>query len=297
MRDIYCKGNMPYRKGLVEMDEIRIRELEIYAYHGVYPEENQKGQKFFVNTTLYTDTRKAGRQDELQLSTNYGEVCIFIQRYMTERVCKLLETVAEGMAEAILLEFPLVQKLDLEIRKPEAPISIPFSSVSVKITRGWHNAFIAFGSNMGDRDAYIQQALDSLKNHSQCKILRVSSILRTTPYGGQAEGEFLNGVLQIQTLLSPEELLELLHDIEEKAGRERTVHWGSRTLDLDILFYDDLILSTDILTIPHVDMENRDFVLQPLCEIAPYFRHPINQQTVQQMLRTLTEHHVIDTTG
>ena len=275
------------------MDQIRIRELEVYAYHGVYPEENKKGQNFYINATLYTDTRKAGKQDDLNLSTNYGEVCTFIQKYMTDRVYKLLETVAEGMAEAILLQFPLIQQLDLEIRKPEAPIPFPFSSVSVKITRGWHNVFVAFGSNMGDRDAYIQQALELLKNHPQCKMIKISSILRTTPYGGQADGEFLNGVLQMKTLLSPEELLELLHSIEAEAGRERKIHWGSRTLDLDILFYDDLCMSTDILTIPHIDMQNRDFVLQPLCEIAPYFRHPITHQTIRQMLEALTERHVI----
>lgn len=275
------------------MDQIRIRELEVYAFHGVYPEENEKGQRFYINATLYTDTRKAGKQDDLHLSTNYGELCTFMHQYMTERVCKLLETVAEGMAEAILLRFSGIHQLDLEIRKPEAPIPIPFSSVSVKITRGWHTVYIAVGSNMGDRDGYINQAIEALKGHPQCRHVRVSQILRTTPYGGQAEGEFLNGVLQMHTLLSPEELLELLHEIEAKAGRERKVHWGSRTLDLDILLYDDLCMSTQTLTIPHVDMQNRDFVLQPLCELAPYLRHPITHQTIQQMLRALVEHHVV----
>lgn len=275
------------------MDQIRIRDLEIYAYHGVYPEENEKGQRFYVNATLYTNTREAGKQDYLELSTNYGEVCMLIHQYMTERVCKLLEAVAEGMAEEILLHFPRVCRLELEIRKPEAPISLPFSSVSVKITRGWHNTFIAFGSNMGDRDAYIANAIASLKQHPLCRSWKVSSILRTVPYGGQAEGEFLNGVLQMETLLAPEELLQLLHDIEAKAGRERSIHWGSRTLDLDILFYDDLIMSSQTLTIPHIDMQNRDFVLKPLCEIAPYFPHPITHRTVQQMYDALKEHYVL----
>ncbi|MDD2973409.1 MAG: 2-amino-4-hydroxy-6-hydroxymethyldihydropteridine diphosphokinase [Lachnospiraceae bacterium] len=275
------------------MDQIRIDNLEVYAHHGVYPEENRKGQKFYVNAVLYTDTRKAGQQDDLELSTNYGEVCLFIQDYMTERVCKLLETVAEGLAEAILLQFPKIRKLDLEIRKPNAPIPLPFTSVSIKITRGWHKVFIAFGSNMGDRDTYIANALQSIAEHPLCRTEKVSSVLRTTPYGGQAEGEFLNGVLQIRTLFTPEELLEVLHELEAEAGRQRTVHWGSRTLDLDILFFDDLVMSTEILTIPHVDMQNRDFVLRPLCEIAPYFRHPVTNQTMQQMLENLTEHHVL----
>jgi len=114
------------------MDEIRIDNLEVYAYHGVFPEENEKGQPFFVNAVLYTDTRAAGLADELTLSTHYGEVCHTITRWMQEHTCKLIETVAENVAQEILLQYPLVKAVDLEIRKPEAPIGLPFESVSVK---------------------------------------------------------------------------------------------------------------------------------------------------------------------
>ncbi|MDD3205163.1 MAG: 2-amino-4-hydroxy-6-hydroxymethyldihydropteridine diphosphokinase [Lachnospiraceae bacterium] len=271
----------------MEFDKIRIENLEIYAYHGVFPDENEKGQKFFLNAILYTHTRKAGKSDDLTLSTNYGEVCEFMNTYVTGRVCKLLETVAEGLAEAVLLKFPHVAKLLLEIRKPDAPIAIPFESVSVQIERGWHTAYIAFGSNMGNRDKYIEEAIRKIKEHALCNATQVSSILRTEPYGGQAEGEFLNGVLEMKTLLPPEELLEVLNQIEAEAGRERTVHWGSRTLDLDILLYDEEVISTPKLTIPHIDMENRDFVLEPLCEIAPFIRHPITHKTIKQILDEL----------
>lgn len=269
------------------MDQIIIEDLEIYAYHGVFPEENKKGQKFYITTTLHTKTRQAGQQDNLELSTNYGEVCQFIHSYLTTRICKLLEAVAEGLAEAILLHFTNIDSLVLEIRKPYAPIGLPFSSVSVKIERGWHRCYIAFGSNMGNRVAFIENALISVKQHPLCKMVKTSSTFRTMPYGGQAEGEFLNGVFSINTLLTPEELLQELHKMEEDAGRERSVHWGSRTLDLDILFYDDRVISNEELTIPHIDLENRDFVLEPLCEIAPYLRHPVTKQTVSQMLNDL----------
>lgn len=275
------------------MDEIRIENLKVYAYHGVFPEENKKGQEFYVNAVLYTDTREAGKKDDLSLSTNYGEVCMMIHTYMTECTVKLLETLAEGMAEEILLQFPNIRKLDLEIRKPQAPIPLPFESVSVKITRGWHKVYLAFGSNIGDREIYIEHALHALKNQKYCKLGKVSSILRTTPYGGQAEGEFLNGALEMDTLLPAEELLDVLHKIEATEGRERIVHWGSRTLDLDILFYDNQVINTERLQIPHMDMENRDFVLQPLCEIAPFFRHPVTGLTVSQMLSNLKEHYVL----
>ena len=109
----------------------------------------------------------------------------------------------------------------------------------------------------------------------------------TEPYGVTDQDQFLNGCLELRTLLTPEELLNRLHQIEQNAGRERILRWGPRTLDLDIIFYDDLLLNTENLCIPHVEMHKREFVLKPLCEIAPYKRHPGNQKTVYEMLEEL----------
>ena len=101
--------------------------------------------------------------------------------------------------------------------------------------------------------------------------------------------DFMKGCLELETLLTPQELLEELHRIEQEAGRERKIHWGPRTLDLDILFYDKELIETEDLIIPHVDLENRYFVLKPLAEIAPNFRHPILKKTVTQMLEAVKE--------
>lgn len=120
-------------------------------------------------------------------------------------------------------------------------------------------------------------------------MVSVSSWLVTPPYGMTEQPDFLNGCLELKTLLEPEELLEALHRIEKEAGRERTLRWGPRTLDLDIIFYDDLVWESENLCIPHVDMHRRDFVLRPLCEIAPYKRHPITGITVKEMLEQVGE--------
>ena len=111
----------------------------------------------------------------------------------------------------------------------------------------------------------------------------------TKPYGVVEQDDFLNGAMEVRTLLTPEELLEELHRIEAEHGRERVLRWGPRTLDLDIIFYDDLISQEDDLCIPHVEMHKRSFVLEPLEEIAPYKRHPGNGKTVRQMLEELTD--------
>ena len=268
-------------------DEIRIEDLEVYAYHGVYPEEKEKGQTFFINATLYTDTHKAGLEDKLELSTNYGDVCMFINQWMEENTYQLLEAVAEKLSKAILLKYDLISSVDLEIRKPEAPIELPFGCVSVKIHRGWHKVYLALGSNIGNKEDYINGAIHALREHPQMKVNKISDMIVTEPYGGVEQDDFLNGVLEAETLLSPEELLEACHDIEDAANRKRTIHWGPRTLDIDILFYDKLIFESDTLVIPHPDLENRDFVLKPMNMLAPNFRHPVLKKTMSQLLQEL----------
>lgn len=268
------------------MDQIIIENLKVFAYHGVYPEENEKGQNFYVNAILETDTRRAGILDDLDLSTNYGEVCMFLNKILKEQTYKLIEAVAENAAEALLLHFPLVSRVTLEIRKPEAPIRLPFESVSVKIVRGWHKAYLSCGSNMGDKKAHLDGAVKALRADVKCHVNRVSDWIVTAPYGGVEQDDFLNGAIELETLYTPKMLLEKLHEIENAHGREREVHWGPRTLDLDILLYEDCIMYTDDLIIPHADMQNRYFVLKPLAQIAPYEIHPLLGQSIGRIYET-----------
>lgn len=268
-------------------DEIRIEQLEVYAYHGVFPEEKRKGQTFLVNAVLYTDIRNAGRSDQLAQSTDYGDVCCFITEWMKENTCNLIEAVAEKLARAVLLKYDLISGVDMEIRKPEAPIQQPFGCVSVKIHREWHRAYLGVGSNMGDKAQYIQNAVDALKKHPLIAVRRVSELIVTEPYGGVEQDDFLNGAIEIETLLTPHELLDALHEIEAAADRVRELRWGPRTLDLDIIFYDKLVYEDDTLVIPHQDMENRRFVLEPLSTLVPAYRHPVSGKTVAWLLNAL----------
>ncbi|MCL2366180.1 MAG: 2-amino-4-hydroxy-6-hydroxymethyldihydropteridine diphosphokinase [Oscillospiraceae bacterium] len=269
------------------MDKINIKNLEVYAYHGVYPEEKKRGQVFVISAVLYTDLSAAGKTDDLTKTLDYGEISRQIKSFVMESQFDLIETVAQQLAERLLLQYPTLDKVWLEIKKPNAPLELSLETVSVEVERCWHMAYIGLGSNLGDRAEHLRFAVHELDKIAACTVLKVSSLISTPPYGYEAQGDFLNGCLILKTLLSPDELLDTLLAIENKAGRIRDVRWGPRTLDLDIIMYDDLIVSSERLNLPHIEMHKRDFVLRPLCEIAPNAVHPILRKTVAGMLGEL----------
>ena len=151
-----------------------------------------------------------------------------------------------------------------------------------------HTAYIALGSNLGDRKANLEEAAKCVAA-AGIKIVKVSSWLETEPYGVTDQPMFMNGVMQVETDKNPLELLRTLLSIELDLGRVRKRHWGERNIDLDLLFYEDVIMTSKELNLPHPDMQNRDFVLIPLAEIAPNLMHPVLHKTIKQLLETLTE--------
>lgn len=271
------------------MDKIYIKNLEVFANHGVFPEETALGQKFLLSAVLYTDTRKAGLTDALSASIHYGEVSMMMKEFAEQHTFKLLESLAEGLAFKLLTEISNLHQVKLEIQKPWAPVKLPLETVSVEITRGWHTAYIGLGSNMGNKEAYLEQAVKALGAAEGCRAGAVSDFVVTAPYGYTEQDDFLNACMELHTLLPPKELLELLHRIEDKAERKREIRWGPRTLDLDILLYDDQVVDSRELQIPHVEMHKRDFVLRPLAQIGPFLRHPVLRKTVAELLEDMEQ--------
>ncbi len=130
-------------------------------------------------------------------------------------------------------------------------------------------AYLALGSNLGDRVAALQFAVDQLDANDAIAVTAVSHVYETEPVGGPEQDAYLNAVVAVDTTLGPHELLRAAHDIEDGAQRVRTVRWGPRTLDIDVLLYDDLRVDDPVLTVPHPRMGERDFVLVPLRDVAP----------------------------
>ena len=145
-------------------------------------------------------------------------------------------------------------------------------------------AYLSLGSNSGDRLQFLKGAIKKIEESAKISIKKVSSVYETEPVGHKEQGRFLNLVLQVQTSLDPLPLLEHLLAIEDQMGRERKAKWGPRNIDVDLLLYDNQLVHSDRLIIPHPQMHKRRFVLIPLAEIAPQLLHPLLKKSAPQLL-------------
>lgn len=153
--------------------------------------------------------------------------------------------------------------------------------------------YLLSGSNLGDRLYYLSEALSLLEQKAGA-VKAQSSLYQTAAWGKEEQPPFLNQVVELATDLPPVVLMQELLAIEEQLGRQRTEAWGARTLDLDLLYYDDLVLNTPSLSLPHPRLHLRRFTLVPLCELAPLFMHPVLQKNNLQLLRECPDQLEVD---
>ncbi|MGO2300189.1 2-amino-4-hydroxy-6-hydroxymethyldihydropteridine diphosphokinase [Paucilactobacillus nenjiangensis] len=149
-------------------------------------------------------------------------------------------------------------------------------------------AYLSIGSNIGNRIENLQAAIDGLRK-AGISVEQISHVYETEPVGGVVQDDFLNLAVRIATQLTAHELLDQLHIIEQNLHRKRLIHWGPRTIDLDILYYANEIINDETLTVPHPEIKNRQFVLVPLLEVA---NQDLKNQ-VQQMLEVTSDHNLI----
>ena len=256
------------------MDRILIDDLRVLTVIGALPHEREMAQPIRIDLSIGVDLHEAGRSDDLAATVHYGLVCERVTELARDSKDILLERLAAKVAD-VVLEFDLVDEVEVTLTKLRPPIPDSVQSTAVRIVRTRaeaaapplvaHTAYIALGSNLGDRERYLRFAVSELSN-----VVAMSQVFETAPVGGpDDQGAYLNMVVQIETPLDPYALIRRCQRIEANALRQRIVHWGPRTLDVDLLFYDDINITSEALTVPHPRTFERRFVLAPLSEVAP----------------------------
>ena len=253
-------------------DHIYVNGLRLMALVGVLPHEREGEQPVQVDIDLEVDLAEAGLTDNLVDTANYGAIAEAVSEVVRMSSDVLLERLVARIAERCL-QFDHVEVADVRLTKLRPPIAENLDSTAVRIVRSRvdmkiparHRAIVALGSNLGDRVAYLRFGLERLSN-----VVAQSQVFETDPVGGpDNQGPYLNMVAVIDTDLDPYAMLRRLLQIEAEAHRVRIERWGPRTLDLDLLFYDDVTINSEELIVPHPRFAERRFVLEPLSEVAP----------------------------
>ncbi len=271
------------------MDKLVIKDLEVFGYRGVHPEEDKEGEKFVISAELLLDLKLAGITDRISNTIDSVRLCRELEEQFSNNTHKLMERSAEELATYILLNYRMVRHVSLILKKPWAPVGRNVEYVGVEIERQWREAYIGLGSNIENRLDYLSSALDAIDKSDLTRVVNVSPVYETAPVGVTDQPSFLNAVAKVQTLLPPRSLVTILLSFEKSLRRVRTQRWGPRTIDLDVLFIDDIITSFEEIVVPHPRLHRRMFVIKPLADVAPHFLHPVLGERVIHMLEKLRE--------
>lgn len=256
-------------------DRIVLQGVSARGTHGVLDFEKRDGQTFVVDVSMVCGLERAGRTDDLAATVNYAEVADDVVARITGPSFDLIERLAEVIADDVL-RHDLVESVEVVVHKPEAPVGHPFTDVQVRVERAnAAHVVVALGSNLGDRGQTLAAAVEALRDLPGLTVASVSSIVETDPVGGPEQPAYLNAVAVGRATTDPETLLAALHRIEAQHGRTREVHWGARTLDLDLIQYGtpgssrEVVSDDPELTLPHPRAHERAFVLVPWADADP----------------------------
>jgi dihydroneopterin aldolase / 2-amino-4-hydroxy-6-hydroxymethyldihydropteridine diphosphokinase len=256
------------------LDTIEIRGLRVVGIVGALDEERTRPQPFEIDLDIETDIRQAGATDDLAATLNYAEPTLAAELVIKNEGHILLERVATRIAEEVLRS-PKVVSVGVVVRKLQPPLPHDMASTAVRIHRTRSQlafeprkrvrAYIALGSNLGDRRAHLRRAIHGLPD-----TVAISNVYETDPIGTTDDsGRYLNMVVALDTDLDPFALLALCRRLENDAGRVRTYRNAPRELDVDVLLYAGVRIESDELTVPHPRMWERRFVMAPLADVGP----------------------------
>jgi len=299
----------PYFRNGVQLDTVVVEGVTAMARHGVAPEEREKDQPFVADVIAHLDTRLAGHEDELSKTVDYSVIATLAERHLASDPVNLIEAIAERIALDILeidtvyavdviihkpdapIGVPVadayvairrdVRSGDLWADKrigsaagladdPQAPEAVPEPKDELDERPGGPvPALAALGGNVGDVEFNLARAIEDLDRVEGIRVVAVSPLVSTKPVGGPDQADFLNAVVRLETTLSARSLLHVAQGVEMVHGRERAAVNGPRTLDIDIIAYDDVVAAAEDLVVPHPRAHERSFVLTPWGALEP----------------------------
>jgi dihydroneopterin aldolase/2-amino-4-hydroxy-6-hydroxymethyldihydropteridine diphosphokinase len=271
------------------MFRIIIKDLNLFGYHGVKESEKKDGQNFRFNIEILINKGSFLNDDSIENTLNYSEVIKLVKDINSNRRFNLLETLSQEIANRIMRMSFLIEKVSVKIEKTSPPIKENIESVGVeyildrkslesggegKLESSEVDVYMSLGSNIGNRENNLRKAVDLIGRSPNINIIKVSSIYETEPMYFKDQDSFYNIVLQAQVngKVSPFEIMGFLKGIEYGFGRKRSEkRYGPRIIDIDLLYYGEMVIESNFFTVPHPGIEERKFVLVPLSEIAPEF--------------------------
>lgn len=269
------------------MFKILIKNLNLFGYHGIKESEKKDGQNFRFNIEISLNKDIFLENDSLEDTLNYSEVIKIIKDINSKQRFNLLETLSGTIADRIMEMSTLVKKVSVKIEKTAPPIKENLGSVGVEHVmkreeRDKDNSkktgvdvYLSLGSNMDRRENNLRKAVDMIGSNPDIKVMEVSSIYETEPMYLKEQDYFYNIAVhcRVDEKLGPFEIMGFLKGIEYDLGRRKAdKKYGPRIIDIDLLYYGKMALQSDFLTVPHLKIKERKFVLVPLSEIAPDFK-------------------------
>ncbi|MDD5622641.1 MAG: 2-amino-4-hydroxy-6-hydroxymethyldihydropteridine diphosphokinase [Actinomycetota bacterium] len=280
------------------MFKIIIKNLNLFGYHGVKEIEKKNGQNFLYNIEILLNKdnflSEDKNEDDLENTLNYSEVIKLIKYINNDHRFDLLETLAQTIADRILELYQMAEKVSVIIEKTSPPIKDNLESVGIEYKRDRKSIkpgrmsnrksesgseevdiYMSLGSNIGNREDNLRKAVGLINSNPDIRIIKVSSIYETDPMYFKEQNSFYNIVLKAQVNLKtgPFELVGFLKGIEYGMGRKKSEKkYNPRIIDIDLLYFGEMYIESDFLTIPHPRITERKFVLVPLSEISPEFK-------------------------
>lgn len=269
-----------HRKDKKKLDKITLSKMEFEGHTGCLDFEKADGQKFIVSLDLFIDRIKGCYTDELTDTVDYAGIFEVVKMTVTGDRGNLIERLAQKIADAVLGSDKRIEKVKVTVSKPEAPVKGIFETMEVTLERRKKEfVILSLGSNLGDREANLAAAEKALSELPGTEGFRCASIYETEPVGLEDQPYFLNTCVGFFTDLDPFDLLDRIHVIENDLLRTREIHWGPRTIDIDIIFYGDRVIMKPELTVPHPRWNIRSFVTVPLKELKDVdIEHPDDKE-------------------